>query len=166
MELYIVRHAIAGVRDPVAWPDDSKRPLTPQGEKTFRQAARGLAESAPAPSVVLSSGFARAWRTAQLLRREAHWPAPLACPELEVGHAPQELLEVLRFHATSNIVAVVGHEPYLSELLSYLVFGNIVGARFGFKKGGCACLTLTGSVIPGTAALRWFAPPRFLRALR
>ncbi len=77
MDLYLVRHGIAYDPDPAQWPDDKDRPLTPEGEKRFRQVARGLRELVPSVSVVLSSPWARAWRTAELLEKEAHWPAPV-----------------------------------------------------------------------------------------
>jgi phosphohistidine phosphatase len=60
MDLYLVRHAIAGDADPSRWPNDSDRPLTPAGEKRFRRAARGLGRIVPKVDVVLSSTFARA----------------------------------------------------------------------------------------------------------
>ena len=41
MDLYLVRHAIAFNPDPTQWPDDSQRPLTPEGQKRFKRAARG-----------------------------------------------------------------------------------------------------------------------------
>jgi phosphohistidine phosphatase len=40
MDLYLVRYAIAFDPDETQWPDDSQRPLTPDGEKHFKQAAR------------------------------------------------------------------------------------------------------------------------------
>ncbi len=35
MDLYVVRHAVAHKRDEDVWPDDAKRPLTPEGEEGF-----------------------------------------------------------------------------------------------------------------------------------
>jgi hypothetical protein len=40
MDVYLVRHAIAGQRDPARWPDDSQRPLT-----TYYSARRDRSES-------------------------------------------------------------------------------------------------------------------------
>ena len=67
MDLYLVRHGVAYDPDPAQWPDDKDRPLTQDGEKRFRRAARGLRELVPTVSVVLSSRWVRAWRTAELL---------------------------------------------------------------------------------------------------
>ena len=84
MDLYLVRHGVAYDPDPAQWPDDKDRPLTQDGEKRFRRAARGLRELVPAVSVVLSSRWVRAWRTAELLEKEARFPGPIACEALMV----------------------------------------------------------------------------------
>src|SRR5215212_9836596 len=42
MDLYLVRHGVAFDPDPARWPDDTQRPLTPEGEKRVLKAARGL----------------------------------------------------------------------------------------------------------------------------
>ena len=47
MDLYLVRHAPAFPKDPDRWRHDGKRLLTPEGEKEFRLAARGLARMVP-----------------------------------------------------------------------------------------------------------------------
>jgi phosphohistidine phosphatase len=71
MLLYLVRHGVAFDADPTQWPDDRDRPLTPDGEKKFREVAAGLATLAPTVDVVLSSPLVRAWQTAQILQTRA-----------------------------------------------------------------------------------------------
>ena len=80
MDLYLVRHAPAVQKDPDRWRHDGKRPLTPEGEKEFRLAARGLARMAPRADVILSSPARRAWQTAELLSELDSWPAPKPLP--------------------------------------------------------------------------------------
>ena len=41
LELYLIRHGVAEERGK-DWPDDSKRPLTPEGISRLRKSARGL----------------------------------------------------------------------------------------------------------------------------
>jgi phosphohistidine phosphatase len=165
LDLYLVRHAVAFDPDPSQWPDDRDRPLTPEGEKRFRRAARGLTELMPAPDVVLSSSFARAWRTAELLEKDASWPKPTACEALEAGHAPAEVLQALQPHVGTDAVALVGHEPAMHELVSYLLTADTQHARLEFRKGGVARLELTDGLRPGAAVLRWLLTPRVLRAI-
>jgi hypothetical protein len=81
--LYLVRHAVAHKRDAERWPDDSKRPLTPEGEEEFVGAVRGLARVVPEVDILLSSPYERAWRTAKILTQHAGWTAPREFPALE-----------------------------------------------------------------------------------
>jgi phosphohistidine phosphatase len=149
--VYVVRHAIAEERDAQRWPDDADRPLTAAGEQRFREAARGLARVAPTVDAVLSSPYARAWRTAEILHEEAGWPAPEARAELEAWRPPEDGLPVVRGRGA---VAVVGHEPYLSGFVSLLLGADV---RVELKKGGV--------VLVEDGALRWYATPKILRGL-
>lgn len=161
MDVYLVRHAVAFERDGERWPDDSRRPLTPEGEARFREAAGGLLAIAPEVGVVLSSPYARAWRTAEILS-EGGWPAPVACEQLEPDHPPHKLIPVLERYGEGGSVAVVGHRPGLHELASFLLTGDAEGAEVGIKKGGVVCLRFDGR--PGEATLRWLLTPALLRA--
>jgi phosphohistidine phosphatase len=165
MELYLVRHAPAFTRDPAQWPDDGERPLTLEGEAKFRKAARGLRRVVPVVDLVLSSPFARAWRTAELLEEEAGWPAPKPSPGLEAGRSPVEGIETIRPHLSVSSLALIGHEPNLSELASTLLAGNATHLAMQIKKGGVVHLRLDHGLRPGTALLRGLLTPRVLRAL-
>jgi phosphohistidine phosphatase len=164
MDVYLVRHAIGATRDSTQWPDDSERPLTPEGEARFRNAARGLRRVAPKVDVVLSSPYVRAWQTAEILEREAGWPAPERAQELEATRYPADAVELLRRHA-SNSVALVGHEPCLSHLASLLLAGDEHAVAIELKKGAVVFLTVNPEVRPGSAFLRWNVTPKILRAL-
>jgi phosphohistidine phosphatase len=163
MDLYLVRHAAAFDPDPSQWPNDRERPLTPKGEKRFHRAARGLCSLVSSVDVVLSSTYRRAWRTAELLSA-AGWPAPVECEALEGGRAPAEVLQALQAYSTSGSVALVGHEPTMHELVSYLLTADTGHAQVVFGKGAVARLELDG-LRPGAARLRWLLAPKVLRAL-
>ena len=159
-----MRHAIAENRDFARWPDDSVRPLTADGVDRFRRAARGLSELVPRVDAVLSSGFARAWHTAELLTEEAGWPEPGRCEALEAGRPPAEAVGVLQGRE-EGALALVGHEPHLSLLASLLLAGDEDAVRTDLKKGGVISLVLPGRVEAGAAVLTWAATPRLLRRL-
>jgi phosphohistidine phosphatase len=165
MEIHLVRHAIAEDRDPERWPDDALRPLTEDGERKFRKAARGLAAKFPVPDVVLASPFVRAWRTAELLHEEAGWPDPEPCRELEAGRSPKTAIQALARMSSRNVVAAVGHEPNLSELASLLLAGHDQAVSIRMKKGGAAGLQLEGRPRPASATLLWLMTPATLRSL-
>jgi phosphohistidine phosphatase len=165
MDLYLIRHAVAFSRDPTRWPDDGERPLTPEGEARFRKAARGIRRIVTSVDVVLSSPLPRAWRTAELLEEEAGWPGPKPEPLLEAGRSPAEGVEVIEAHLDLASLALVGHEPYLSELASILLTGRPTSLTMEMKKGGVAHLWLDDDLRRGTASLRWLVTPKVLRAL-
>ena len=160
----MVRHARAGHADPTVWPDDAERPLTEEGRNRFREAARGLRRLVPTVDVVLSSSFARAWQTAELLHEVADWPEPARCAELEVGRTPEAAAAVLGERPERSI-AVVGHEPHLSQLASLLCTGDEDELRLELKKGAVAFLEFDGATAPGRARLRWAVPPKILSVL-
>ena len=164
LDLYLVRHAFAAHADPARWPDDAERPLTEKGSSRFREAARGLRGLVPTVDAVLSSGYARAWQTAQLLHEVARWPAPEECPALEAARPASAALGVLRGRPERSL-ALVGHEPQLSRLASLLCTGSEDALQLELKKGAVAALSFAGPVEPARASLRWAVPPRVLRGL-
>jgi phosphohistidine phosphatase len=164
LDVFLVRHAYAAHADPERWPDDSLRPVTEEGAARFREAALGLRRLEPDVDVMLSSGYVRAWQTAELLQAVAGWPAPEDCPALEAGRPPSAAIDVLRGR-TERSVALVGHEPHLSELASLLSTGSEDGLRMELKKGGAVALSFASAVEPGAAVLHWTVPPKILRRL-
>lgn len=165
MLLYLVRHAPAAVRDRQSWPDDRDRPLTRKGRRRFRKAAAGLRALAPRPDVVLSSPYRRTWQTAAVLRRVAGWPAPAACPALGAERGTRDALAEIEEQRGRDCVALVGHNPYLGELMSLLLTGSESGFTTRFKKGAVACLELDDAGSDATTLL-WLLPPKALRRMR
>jgi phosphohistidine phosphatase len=164
VDLYLVRHAIAEPRDHARWPDDSQRPLSLEGAELFRLAARGLQRIGVEVEAVLASSYARAWRTAEILTEEAGWPAPAAATELEATSTAAAALEVAGSRSES-LLALVGHEPDLSELTSLALTGDPHAVATQFKQGGVVCLRFRGAPAAGRAELRWSASPKILRQL-
>jgi phosphohistidine phosphatase len=161
--LYLVRHAVAHKRDEERWPDDSKRPLTPEGEEDFIGAARGLARIVPEVDILLSSPYERAWRTAEILTQQAGWPAPQEFPALEPDVAPEKGVLALQTYADEQSVALVGHRPCLHEMAVYLLTGDAGGADMKLKKGGVVCIEFDDAPEAGTGKLRWLFTPKVLR---
>ena len=164
MDLYLVRHAIAEPRDHERWPDDSQRPLSPEGAELFRLAARGLQRMGLEVEAVLSSSYVRAWQTAEILVDDAGWPAPTPAAELEPSSSPSEAL-ALAASRTESLLALVGHEPDLSELASHALAGDPHAVAIQFKKGAVVCLRFRGAPAAARGELRWGASPKILRQL-
>ena len=161
MQLLIIRHAIAVPRGTPGMPDE-ERPLTPEGEEKFREAARGLARLVDRPDALLTSPWRRARQTADLAA--AAWgriePAELAAL---AGGSFEEQAAALDRYPREATVAVVGHEPHVSALLSRIL-GSRQDERLGFKKGGAALVEVPGR-LAGGGTLVWFLPPKVLRKL-
>jgi phosphohistidine phosphatase len=161
MQLLIVRHGIAVERGTPGIPDDD-RPLTPEGEKKFKQAARGIARVLDKPYAILTSPLPRAHRTAELLADAFGGVTLTATPALAEGSF-EDLSSQLGDYPRKALLAIVGHEPFLSSLLARLLRAK-GGAGLEFKKGGAALVELDGGLNDG-ATLLAFLPPKVLREI-
>src|SRR5271169_1701375 len=69
MQLFIVRHGIAIDREDPKCPPDPERFLTEEGAEKTKQVARGVAEVASVPDLILSSPYVRALQTAEIFAK-------------------------------------------------------------------------------------------------
>jgi phosphohistidine phosphatase len=165
MHLLVIRHAIATDREEFARtgePDES-RPLTASGRKRMERIAVGLPRLVPELDLLASSPLTRARETAGIVARV--YPAAVreTVPALRPDERIPAFLEWVRTR-TEEKVAVVGHEPHLSHLVSWLLAGRF--ASFLRLRKGAACLLDLGEVpSPGEAELIWLLQPRQLRHL-
>jgi phosphohistidine phosphatase len=161
MRLLIIRHAVAVPRGTPDMPDD-QRPLTSSGRKRFRRAARGLAAAVGRPDVILTSPLPRARKTADIAAKAWGKLKPVDSPAL-AGGTFEDLAVALAPYGEKATVAVVGHEPDLSELVARLL-GTAHPDRVTFRKGGAALVEVSGPLQEG-GTLLWYMPPRVLRML-
>ncbi len=128
MTLYLIRHAEAEERRD-GLPDRDRR-LTDKGRAQTRRLLRALEKLGVRFDVLISSPLVRAVETADGL-------ATLAIAREKNEHLAQTpdsaLLELIR--KRSGDIGLVGHEPYMSQLVSLLLLGTLQHAdRFEFKK--------------------------------
>ena len=163
--LLLVRHAIAEEREHFARTgrDDGERPLTAKGRARMRLAARGLRSQVERIDLLASSPLVRAIQTAKIVA-EAFDACPMEEIEVLATGPADAFLSWYRTVADWGLVAVVGHEPYLSEWASWLLAGPSAGF-LAFKKGGACLLEFPAGIDPGRAVLRWHLAPAQLRAL-
>jgi phosphohistidine phosphatase len=164
-ELFIIRHAIAYERDAAKWPNDDERPLTEDGIRKFRQAARGLKRLVDPPEELLTSPLPRARQTAAILEEHAGFPAAV---ELDILRPDAELsaqIRALQARGPAR-VAVVGHEPDLSQLIGALAGSQGARVAVEMKKGAVAHLAFERRIKAGAGQLLALLPPRVLRALQ
>lgn len=161
MTLLLIRHADAVPRGTPGVSDD-ERPLTPEGEAEFRVAARGLARIVRRPDALLTSPLPRARVTAEIAAGAFDRIAPRHEPALALENV-DGIIAALETQPPGATVALVGHEPLLSELLARLLTASH-GERLAFGKGGAALVDLPDGPAAG-GRLIWFLPPRVLRAM-
>ena len=119
MEIFIIRHAHA-----VDAAEDPARPLSKRGRKQVRRLARFFKknDALPLPEV-WHSPLARSKETAELLVKRLSAKAKLTQIDgIEGDDDPAIVADRLKTRRTA--VAIVGHEPHLSALLSLLVAGT------------------------------------------
>jgi phosphohistidine phosphatase len=161
MQLLIIRHAIAVPRGTPGIPDED-RPLTPEGEQKFREAAKGLAKLVDRPDALLTSPWLRAKQTAAIAAAAWGRLEPKESAALASGSFDDQAA-VLDEYPGDATVAVVGHEPWVSELLGRLL-GTRQDSRLEFKKGGAALVDVPGH-LAGGGSLVFYLPPKVLRKL-
>jgi phosphohistidine phosphatase len=163
MDLYLLRHGIAEDR---TRGDDSERRLTAEGEEKMYRIAKGMRECELCFELILTSPYARAKRTAEIVAEtlDARKLLEISADLIPDGN-PQRLVEQLNGrHSRCRSVLLVGHEPYLSRLISLLVSGD-TGLETNLKKGGICKLTVDRLKYGRCAALEWLLTPRQMRGL-
>jgi phosphohistidine phosphatase len=161
MKVLLVRHGKAVARGTPGI-EENDRPLTREGEESFRQAAAGIVRLVERPAALLASPLPRAFRTAEILAEAWGKIAPLEAPAL-AGGSFVDVAELLAGCDPGATVALVGHEPHLSGLLARLL-GADGGEALPFRKGGAALVELPGPPSKG-GSLVWFIPPKVLKRL-
>jgi phosphohistidine phosphatase len=163
--LLLVRHAIAEARGAtMTGTDDAERALTARGAARMGRAATALAAEVPGLRLIAHSGLIRARETAAILAAAWHDTLDLTVLEsLAPGGAPADVHAFVARRLDAGPLALVGHEPDLSQLANYFLTGE-PRSVWHFKKGG-ACLLTFDEVADGRAALRWLLTARQLRSL-
>jgi phosphohistidine phosphatase SixA len=162
MDLFIIRHAWAGDRDDLQWPDDDLRPLTDSGKKRFAQVAAKLVDSGVVPGVIAASPLLRCVQTAGILAK--HIPGNPEVSELDALRPGSDLAAAMHWTTQQaerhQYIAWVGHSPDVDRMTAALIGGN--DALLHFSKGAVAALRFDGPLEIGAAELRWLIPGKML----
>lgn len=163
MEIIFFRHGLAG--DKAEWAEtgrpDSERPLTKEGRERTKEAAEGLAAWAGKAELVATSPWKRARQTAEYAAKS--FGAPLVETDLLLPHRTGHDLSEWLSGLDGERVVLVGHEPHLSRVATWLMSGS-ERPVVALKKAQAVCLE-TKRAARGTATLLWSLPPKALRGL-
>jgi phosphohistidine phosphatase len=144
MKLFLLRHG-AAVDASVVGGSDEARMLTDAGRERTMRAAEVFREMGVAVDRVISSPLPRALETAELTAKALEVGEKVRRDDrLKPGASPETLLmAVADLKGDPENVMLVGHNPDLEELLSWLV-GPEGQSHLLLKKGSLAIVRLNG----------------------
>jgi len=161
MDLFILRHGIAAELGTRRSARDADRALTPKGKREVRQVAQAMEALDLSFEVMLSSPYTRARQTAEIVAEALGLEKKLKLTNrLAPGGSARELISLLhKFEPIPERVLLVGHEPYLSQLISLLISGG-PNASVTLKKAGLCKLSTDSLRFGHCATLRWLLTPK------
>jgi phosphohistidine phosphatase len=165
MDIFLLRHAIA--LDRAKWSKkDADRPLTKAGQKKMRREAKGLKRLKLSVDWILTSPHRRAFDTAAIVAKALKAKKKMkVVPQLAANGDPKALMKRLALdYRTDDRLLLVGHDPYLSRLVSKLI-GAAAPLALDFKKGGLCRLSADTLQYGPCATLEWWLPPKLLKKI-
>ncbi|MGE3974659.1 MAG: phosphohistidine phosphatase SixA [Bdellovibrionales bacterium] len=166
MKLVVVRHAKAEERSDFSRisDDDNLRPLTKEGRDKMVKISRGLRHLVSQVDHLYSSTLVRAVQTAEIISAEYGGMQFGQVEHLVPGFSRDETMKWLKNFEGNQTVMVVGHEPDLSEFISWMLSGNS-SPFVAMKKGGACCVEFMSFIRARQAQLLWYMEPSALRRL-
>ena len=165
MNIHLLRHGIAA---PLAEENDfrdEKRRLTPEGELKLRRAGQGLKLLQVSFDLIASSTLIRARETAEIIAEVLKHKPPIDIwEELEPEGTAESVCSRLHAHFEKRSLLLVGHQPSIGILASFLLTGNS-NRSLPFKKGSIYSLELTELPPLSVCNLNWVLSSRMLRQI-
>lgn len=163
MNLFILRHASAGVRrgNPLL---DVKRPLDKDGKRHCLQLAHVLNALKIQFDLIVSSPLKRSLQTASLVGNETGYESQILLSKSLAPEATlQDFQRLLNDCQHYENLLVVGHNPNLTFFLASMLVPSSATTvpQIRLRKGSLARVSITRR--PGT--LTWLLDPRTVRAL-
>lgn len=176
-EVYLIRHGIAAAREEGV--TDEERQLTPKGVAKTQRIAQRLSDLGLQFDTLLTSPLVRAQQTAKILHAAglasqlqnypplrpdgnlADWLSWLSQWQFASTNINDSESEPFR-NPVHTSVALVGHEPNLSQWAQQLVCGH-QHSHWTLKKAGIIGLQVPEAARAiGQSQLFWLSPPRLL----
>jgi len=159
MELYLIRHADALLLGERGITTDEDRPLSEDGEAQARSLSQLLQHHAGHIDAIFTSPLRRARQTGELIVHD--WPG---APELQncdhraMGERRRTLAKFLQ-QCGGNAVALIGHQPDLSEFAGWLI--GCKKAQLDLAKAGVALIRCADRPGKGEGMLEWLVTPEW-----
>jgi phosphohistidine phosphatase len=163
MEVYMLRHGDAVPRGTPGYPNDD-RPLTEEGIKKLTESAKGIASLVEGFDVIISSSMVRALHTAKITAEAVGYEKEIPTTEYLIpGNPMRSLFNFLKDYNDIERLLLVGHEPQLGYLASYLL--GIQEHVIEFKKGGVCRIDISGFPSKKKGVLVWHLTQKHLTEL-
>lgn len=157
MQLYVLRHGIA--EDARPGRSDEERALTPEGKEKLRRVLDRAHRAGTAPTLILTSPYVRAVQTAKLAaQRLGCRHEPVEIEALVPSGSPQRVWEEICARHNEEQLLLSGHEPLLSQLVSYLLDSPTLAVDM--KKGAMVRIHLERFGPDPHGILVWMLTPK------
>ncbi|HET7344798.1 MAG TPA: phosphohistidine phosphatase SixA [Nitrososphaeraceae archaeon] len=172
MELFVLRHGQAGKRS-ASGSKDSARPLTITGQKEVADIAASLKDIGIKFDLIITSPLKRSHQTAAIVAKKLQNEKVMEDwdelkPEGKSLDLYRKLSSSPQLKKQQSSVLVVGHEPYLSNMIGEIISdvnGDHGGStRIVLKKAGIARIRITSnSNSKMQGELKWLLTPRHMK---
>jgi phosphohistidine phosphatase len=163
MKLYILRHGEAAEHGDPRYKNDADRPLTPKGIQRTKALAHALRQLDITFGVIFSSPLVRARETAEVVERGLRLHGRLELTEhlAPSGDVEKLVHQLNKVRPAPGSILLVGHEPYLSSLISLLCTGGS-HLSLTLKKGGLCRMEVESLRAARCASLEWLLSSRLI----
>lgn len=170
LDLYLLRHGDAGKRMAVAADGNTGDvPLTIVGREEIAIIARSVKALNLRFSAIVTSPLKRAVQTAKIIAKVLAIENRISVwNDLVPEGNRSKLYNKLNQYTRDSSVLMIGHEPYLSNIMYDMIFQkNRVDqlGRISLKKAGLAKIRVISLTPNISGELRWLLTPRILKLL-
>ena len=157
MKLFLIRHGEAIDYETESVKTDGLRFMTPKGRKISRDVFKKIKEEMRGLDIIFTSPLIRAVQTAEILANVIRFENDVEIAgELVASSTSAKVLELIKRNSKNESIALIGHEPMLGELVTFL--SDRKNLNFSFKKSGVClidfdCKKETGNFI-------WYFDPK------
>jgi len=155
LNIYFIRHSIAEPADNKI--SDQDRRLTVEGKRILEYSAEYLKKYIDSIDIIISSPLYRAVETAEIIRKIFKVEKEIIKDySLLNGRSTDELLLLAESLVMKN-VAMVGHQPDISQHISKLISGSEAGLKI--PPASIAKISFDGTPSLGEGVLEFLLPP-------
>jgi phosphohistidine phosphatase len=153
MHIYFLRHGDASSDSRFS---DNERPLTDRGKLQATLVGTFLQRMKVVIDAAFSSPLKRAQDTGSIVLSNISKQKIVLSEFLLNGSDPRQLFEQLNELRVSSVI-LIGHEPYLSEIISLLIGGNR-NVEIEFRKCSLALVDISIPIKQGAGLLKFLIP--------